>query len=455
MDMKQLVAEVHVDAEGRKQAQRALWRMGQMDKAIDHKQEEHVRMYLALKTMHSKVTAEMLRSSGVLSRETVASVAVETTFWAVPKDGREIPLVGLQWVVPKKTLEEATAVDVTFDLDAFWIIDQACPRHHLGGGVSTVKFSMGSLSRLKHDRAATGTPKTDSKGEVEVVGRPASSTVAAGAKAPLRRRDSEGSDSEAVTLSISKDLVAQVRDAAARGAFYLRDRNSSGSVEFWVRAIIESLEDAKKKWDVDVLSGAPGHAKTFALSLGTQQPIFELFPKFLAKLFLDNPCYKDLTHFTDLIKRLETVAFGPMPPLLQVVHSLARLSAASNEQVDTAGTDITMKATFYQSALYADFIAHRSRERLAHAKSESVGAAVRMQLLEELSSQANASTPVEVKTEASMARSMLTQQIRTQQKVRLCMEAPDHVSVLANWDSKHVLLAVRHFTVLQVLHSLL
>ena len=117
--------------------------------------------------------------------------------------------------------------------------------------------------------------------------------------------------------------------------------------------------------------------------------------------------------------------------------------------------DITMKATFYQSALYADFIAHRSRERLAHAKSESVGAAVRMQLLEELSSQANASTPVEVKTEASMARSMLTQQIRTQQKVRLCMEAPDHLSVLANWDSKHELLALRHFTVLQVLHSLL
>ena len=64
---------------GLTQAQRALWRMGHMDRAIDHKQEEHVRMYLALETMHSKVTAEMARSSGVLSRETVALVAVETT----------------------------------------------------------------------------------------------------------------------------------------------------------------------------------------------------------------------------------------------------------------------------------------------------------------------------------------------------------------------------------------
>jgi hypothetical protein len=163
------------------------------------------------------------------------------------------------------------------------------------------------------------------------------------------------------------------------------------------------------------------HAKTIAHSLGTQQPIFELFPKFIAMLFIDSPCYKDLSRFTDLIKRLETVAFGPMPPLLHVVHACARLGAASDEQVNTAGLDIAMKATFFQSALYADFIAHRSRERLAHAKSEGVGDAARMQLVEELSSQANASTIVEVKTEAIMSLSMLTPQIPTQEKVRLCM----------------------------------
>ena len=43
------------------------------------------------------------------------------------------------------------------------------------------------------------------------------------------------------------------------------------------------------------------HAKAFALSLDAQHPVFEWFTKFLAELFLDKPCYKDLTHFTDLI----------------------------------------------------------------------------------------------------------------------------------------------------------
>ena len=91
---------------------------------------------------------------------------------ALPTYGRGLPTVGLSWVAPHKALYEATDVDVTFDLDTFRTIDQACQRHHLGGGVSTVNLCTGSLSRLTHDRAATSTPNGDSKGETEVRVRP-------------------------------------------------------------------------------------------------------------------------------------------------------------------------------------------------------------------------------------------------------------------------------------------
>lgn len=219
--------------------------------------------------------------------------------------------------------------------------------------------------------------------------------------------------------------------AAEHGCYYCSDKHDTSSVEFWARAVVDSFAFEHKQ------AAATGAQENVLASV----PVYKLFPRYLAKILLDNACYEYVTHFVGFFTEMARCG-AELPKTAHLIIALASFDVNSDAPLSAEACDLQDRARFYQSVLYQDFLRARSVARLEQARAER-DQTKRDQLLDELatSAAADASTAETV----NVARSILSSKLPLSQRVAYVLESADRVQLAKDWAALDGLSALAPF----------
>ena len=117
-------------------------------------------------------------------------------------------------------------------------------------------------------------------------------------------------------------------------------------------------------------SGVGDAAATGASSSVLSSPVYIFFPRYLAKVLLDGKCYEHLRHFSPIFNDLKTHG-ADLPAVAPLLQSLAQFDLSSDAALAIDGaTHLQMRAVFFTSAVYQDFL--RSARQLVYWSRKSV-----------------------------------------------------------------------------------
>ena len=410
---------------------------------------ETIALYVQLRASHRRVTPKLMQDFwGRVRHEVSQNVAFETTFWLVPKSraaakgkSAELPEEAKPFVIPAAVLsDQLSDTGPTIAWEDYHVVDQACPRGILGMGVNTIRLQLKSGHRavqnfVDPDSASSSAAATGGGGGAAALrlGGPEGarhrgghtrgdvSESDAGGPQPSKRPRTLArtySDPEDVT----EGLLDNMKTAADRGSLVSTDPNDNTTLEFWARVTVDTLVRRK--------TAAVGAAATTAIvPYGTPPPsaaasaalnmTCNMFPRFLSKLLLERDSYASLSVFANFFSQLEKAGI-PLPRSARFILQMTAFQLGSDAVLDTGGAELCEIQTFFDSPLYAAFMARRNKARFDRAVSAASSAADRDKTLEELANVKGLNK--ELAAAVATARSLFNSKLDEKERFKFVLE---------------------------------
>jgi len=229
-------------------------------------------------------------------------------------------------------------------------------------------------------------------------------------------------------------LMENVKKAAKSGSWHSKSAGVSGTVSFWCRQLLNSLdsEGAPQPAAAEALqaaAGAPEAAAAGAPREAAEAPqskqalLKQGFLPFLARLLVKNSCYNDLGALVEVFDGLVSKGCAKAE-YQEAFRALARHDILDGGVVVVKGMSLSKVMSFFDSPLYRDFEQKRL-EALLDAAMSAPNLDLRQKRLTALTEaakseflKANAATVAKV----TMATSMFSPEVPALERVRYALE---------------------------------
>ena len=394
---------------------------------------ENIRVYLALKQQHARVSPRMMQEAAS-TREVKQGALVESTFYLVPKanfaaatsaGAPQLPKAARPFEIPPGILADQV-VSCDLDLRTYFVVDSACPRAVLGLGVSQIRLQMSTSNRfVQTHAAASGAASDTTEGDTMAVADTSSTAASAAERStqllvtlepPTKKRALTRQCSEPQV--VTQELLSNMRNAAERGAFVSEDLNDCKTVEFWARLTVRSLCARPRP----------------AAAAGAASAVYDLFPRYLCKLLLESDTYDALPRFVQCFEALDKGGHT-LPRTAKFIQQLAAFNPAEDTELDTSSADMSELHHFFNSTLYAGFRERRCSARylraLAASGVDADSVRLRQRLLEELALARD--VPKDIADKVSRARSMFSDKLPLYERWAFALHDKENAELAALW----------------------
>lgn len=338
------------------------------------------------------------------------------------------------------------------NFDAVFIVDYNTPKNGLGKNVKKMKFKETVAKKMKIAAAPAATEAAAAPAAIEAAAAPADAAAsAAAATAPASAGDQkrpaspantspvtkkarvlkmlvseEANDAEDQEASTLETLLQKINAAAMADAIYSDDKANADTVHFWSMQALDSLKQSASTEGIG--NGTPQGTADGQLDSQprTRRSMFkEHFAKFLLKKLYSLKCFNQLKHFMPIFDELKKVGCQ-MPANLNGLKTFA-----SNDTNDPAAAsahdftdgDMADRLRFLDSALYKDWLEHRTENMICGAQLAE-NQEKRDGFLNALANTAKLNTrqPTPLDTKARWTRSLFTRGLADVDRVLFAME---------------------------------